>query len=56
MLAMSSAPRIRGDRFVERGEMPVERIIVGIDVGTTKICTLIGQVDDNGSLRVIGIH
>lgn len=35
--------------------MAVERIIVGIDIGTTKICTLIGQVDDNDSLHVIGI-
>jgi cell division protein FtsA len=33
----------------------VERIIVGIDVGTTKICTLVGQVDDHGGLRVIGV-
>ncbi|HHX65193.1 MAG TPA: cell division protein FtsA, partial [Chloroflexi bacterium] len=33
----------------------MDRIIVGIDVGTTKICTLVGQVDDHGGLRVIGV-
>ncbi len=33
----------------------MERIIVGIDVGTTKICTLVGQVDDHNDLRVIGV-
>jgi cell division protein FtsA len=33
----------------------LERTIVGIDVGTTKICTLVGQVGDNGILRVIGV-
>lgn len=33
----------------------MERTIVGIDVGTTKICTLVGQVDNQGVLRVIGV-
>jgi cell division protein FtsA len=33
----------------------VERIIVGIDVGTTKICTLVGEVDEAGVLRVVGV-
>jgi cell division protein FtsA len=33
----------------------LERTIVGIDVGTTKICTLVGQVGDNGLLRVVGV-
>jgi len=33
----------------------VERMIVGIDVGTTKICTLVGQAGDNGVLRVVGV-
>jgi cell division protein FtsA len=33
----------------------VERIIAGIDVGSTKICTLIGRVGDNGLLNVIGM-
>jgi cell division protein FtsA len=33
----------------------VERTLVGIDVGTSKICTLVGQVDNQGVLRVIGV-
>ncbi|MCD6519961.1 MAG: cell division protein FtsA [Anaerolineae bacterium] len=33
----------------------MERTIVGIDVGTTKICTLIGQVADDGALQIIGV-
>jgi len=31
------------------------RTIVGIDVGTTKICTLVGEVYDDGQLRIIGV-
>jgi cell division protein FtsA len=33
----------------------LERTIVGIDIGTTKICTLVGQVSENGILRVVGV-
>jgi cell division protein FtsA len=33
----------------------VERTLVGIDVGSSKICTLVGQVDNQGVLRVIGV-
>jgi cell division protein FtsA len=29
--------------------------IVGIDIGTTKVCTLVGQIDDDGALRIIGV-
>jgi cell division protein FtsA len=29
--------------------------IVGIDVGTTKICTLVGEVYQDGQLRIIGV-
>ncbi|MEA3408338.1 MAG: cell division protein FtsA [Chloroflexota bacterium] len=31
------------------------RTIVGIDVGTTKVCTLIGQVGEEGGLRITGV-
>jgi cell division protein FtsA len=34
--------------------MASERIIVGIDVGTTKICTLISSVTDDDQLEIIG--
>jgi cell division protein FtsA len=33
----------------------LERTIVGIDVGTTKICTLIGEVDEEERLCVVGV-
>ncbi|MBU0705443.1 MAG: cell division protein FtsA, partial [Chloroflexi bacterium] len=33
----------------------MERTIVGIDVGSSKVCTLVGDVDDDGGLRVIGV-
>ena len=33
----------------------MERTIVGIDVGTTKICTLVGEVDEARVLRVVGV-
>lgn len=31
-----------------------EPIIVGIDVGTTKICTLVARVEDEGLIRILG--
>ena len=31
------------------------RTIVGIDVGTTKICTLVGEVYEDDDLRIIGV-
>jgi len=34
---------------------PEEVIFVGIDVGTTKVCALVGQLDEEGRLRVIGV-
>ncbi len=33
----------------------MEEIIVGIDVGTTKICTLVGRVEDAGTLHILGV-
>lgn len=34
--------------------MTDERIIVGLDIGTTKICTVIGEVASDGVLDIIG--
>lgn len=34
--------------------MTRERIVVGIDVGTTKVCTLIAEVTDDDQLEIIG--
>ena len=32
-----------------------EPIIVGIDVGTTKICTLVARVEEEGQIRILGV-
>jgi len=33
----------------------LEEIIVGIDVGTTKVCTLVAELDGRGKLRIVGV-
>ena len=33
----------------------MDEIVVGIDVGTTKVCTLVGRVEDSGSVRILGV-
>ncbi len=33
----------------------MERTIVGIDVGSSKVCTLVSEADDEGCFRVIGV-
>ena len=33
----------------------MERTIVGIDVGSSKVCTLVGETGDDGETRVIGV-
>src|SRR5260370_21154519 len=33
-----------------------EREIVGIDVGTTKICVLVGELDRDGKLNIVGVR
>ncbi len=35
--------------------MTEPKTIVGIDVGTTKICTLVGEIYEDGQLRIIGV-
>ena len=32
-----------------------ERVIVSIDVGTTKICVLVGELDRDGKLNIVGV-
>jgi cell division protein FtsA len=32
----------------------MEEIVVGIDVGTTKVCTLVGRIED-GNIRILGV-
>jgi cell division protein FtsA len=33
----------------------MEEIVVGIDVGTTKVCTLVGRVEDSRTIRILGV-
>ncbi len=33
----------------------MEEIVVGIDVGTTKICTLVGRAEGAGALKILGV-
>ncbi len=35
--------------------MVQERVIAGIDVGTTKICVLVGELDRDGKLTIVGV-
>ena len=32
-----------------------EPIIVGIDIGTSKICTLVARVEEGDNLRILGV-
>ncbi|BDC99413.1 cell division protein FtsA [Persicobacter psychrovividus] len=32
-----------------------EKIVVGLDIGTTKICAVVGRKDKNGKLEVLGV-
>jgi cell division protein FtsA len=36
-------------------EKDLENIIVGLDVGTTKICTIVAQVREDGRLNILGV-
>ncbi len=35
--------------------MPKDRVVTGIDIGSSKICTIISTVDENGAPSVIGV-
>lgn len=35
--------------------MPVNEIIVGLDIGTTKVCVVIGALNDNEQLEILGV-
>lgn len=34
--------------------MAQEDIVVGLDIGSSKICAMIGEIQDNGTLRILG--
>jgi len=38
-----------------KGKPKTERIFTGLDVGTTKICAIIGQADEEGHVTILGL-
>ena len=36
-------------------EKELENVIVGLDVGTTKICTIVAQIREDGRLNILGV-
>jgi cell division protein FtsA len=35
-------------------EPPPEEIVVGLDVGTTKICAIVGSRNEHGKIDILG--
>ena len=35
--------------------MSKSELIVGLDIGTTKICAVVGEPSDNGTIDIVGI-
>lgn len=35
--------------------MPNDKIVVGLDIGTTKVCAIVGRLDHFGKLEIIGV-
>jgi len=35
--------------------MPNDKIVVGLDIGTTKVCAIVGRLDNFGKLEIIGV-
>ena len=34
--------------------MPGENVFVGLDIGTTKVCAVVGDYNEQGALEVVG--
>ena len=43
-----------GPTFVERKSLEIEAVLVALDVGTSKVVVLVGEVANDGSLDIIG--
>ncbi|MDQ7829693.1 MAG: cell division protein FtsA [Armatimonadota bacterium] len=35
--------------------MPKKGLVVGLDIGTTKVCAVAGEVDDDGEVHIVGV-
>ncbi|MBP9676220.1 MAG: cell division protein FtsA, partial [Anaerolineaceae bacterium] len=41
--------------FIERSSVMEEPIVVGIDIGTTKVCTLVARLEGEADMRILGV-
>ena len=37
-----------------KGNMNTERIVVGLDIGTTKVCAIVGKRNEFGKINILG--
>lgn len=50
-----SLPKLRLPSREQTRKRPAKkRIITGLDIGTTKVCAIIGEVDPNGAITILG--
>lgn len=35
--------------------MPKSELIVGLDIGTTKICVVVGEINEHGNINIVGV-
>src|SRR6185295_4382961 len=50
------APRRRQNPFAPKEEMfDSSSIIVGLEIGTSKVCAVVGEVNDEGALNIVGL-
>ena len=56
MIAASAAGGARHYRAIGRNALARhERYVVGLDIGTSKVCTVVGELLDAGGVDVIGL-
>ena len=54
-MRQSGMPLRPGDRSFEENGMNKSELIVGLDIGTTKICAVVGELSESGLVDVVGI-
>src|SRR3990172_2369152 len=52
---MGSSKNNAFNRVTQGGQMKKRNVVAAIDVGTTKICTILADVRDGGIPRVVGV-
>ena len=52
---MATYTRNKSERFMNTKQSPSEKIIVGLDIGTTKICSVVGRKNIHGKIEVLGM-